>query len=121
VVVFNRNRMPNGHQIREYAVRDMQGKDLCSAKVQAVQQIGNTTVPYKLQLEWPAEKLKLNLQFNKPSLNSVTPEQAQHLFVRQPLQGVRSFDLAGGARPASYTGQLQQAGGIPRDGRISQR
>jgi hypothetical protein len=113
VVVFNRNQMANGHQIRAYVLRDMQGKELCAAQIQAVQQVGNITVPYKVHLEWPAEKLKLSMQINKPSLNQLPPEMAQNLFVRPTMKDIPSYDLANLGRGPS-SGQVQQAGGYAR-------
>ena len=111
VVEFNRNQMTNGHQIRSYILRDMQGKVLCSAQIQKVQRIGNATVPYQVQLEWPSEKLKLSMQINKPTLNQLPPEMAQNLFRRPPMKDIQAYDLANLARGANGGGQVQQAGG----------
>ena len=59
MVVFNLRGMENGGQIKAYVLRDMTGKDLCSAQIQSVQRMGGAVIPYKVLLDWPSEKLKL--------------------------------------------------------------
>ena len=84
--------------------------ELCSAQIQDVQRVGDMVVPYKLVLSWPAEKTKLSMKLNKPTLNQVSTEQANSLFTRVPLKDSPAYDLA---RLASVNpeerGQLQQA------------
>ena len=112
VVVFNRERVSkgNGGQIRAYLLRDMQGKEVCSAEILDVQRVGDVVVPFKVVLSWPAEKTKLTMKFNKPTVNQVSPEMAQSLFVRKPLKDSQPYDLARLAR-GGMDGQVQQAGG----------
>jgi hypothetical protein len=110
VVIFNRAPKANGGQIRAYVLRDMQGKEVCSAQIQDVQRVGDTVVPYKVVLSWPSEKTKLTMKFNKPTVNQVSPEMAQSLFVRKPLKDSQPYDLARLAR-GGFDGQVQQAGG----------
>jgi hypothetical protein len=114
VIVFNRNRMTNGHQIRAYVMRDMRGKDICTAQIQAVQQVGGVTVPYKVNLDWPAQKLKLSMQINNPKLNQLSPEMAQSLFVRSPIKDIPSYNLGLANSSGTTTGRVQQAGGFVR-------
>jgi hypothetical protein len=114
VVVFNRNNMKNGGQIRAYILRDMNGKDICSAQIQDVQRVGGVVVPYKVQLDWPAERLKLSMQINKPNLNQLSPELAQRLFVRSPLKDIQPYDLARQTRGSEVGGQVQPTGGYVR-------
>ena len=92
----------------------MAGKELCSAKIQDVQRVGDVVVPYKLILNCPAEKTQLTMKLNKPTLNQVSPEQARSLFTRVPLTGIQSYDLATRGRGGDDRGQVQQAGGYLR-------
>ena len=110
VVVFNRASKANGAQIQKYLLRDMQGKEICSAEILDVQRVGDIVVPSKLLLSWPADKTKLTMKFNKPTVNQVSPEMAQSLFDRKPLKDSQPFDLARLAR-GGFDGQVQQAGG----------
>jgi hypothetical protein len=108
VVVFNREA--RNSQIRAYVLRDMKGKDICSAQIQDVQRVGNAVVPFKLVLSWPEQNTKLSMKLNKPTLNQVSPESASTLFRRVPLSGIQSYDLANLAREST----VQQAGGVLR-------
>lgn len=112
VIVFNTNQMKNHQQIRAYKLRDMRDKEICSAEINDVQVIDGTVVPYKVQLIWPAEKLKMNMQLNKPVLNQMSPEIAKVWFNRPQLSGIQAYDLASQGRYSG--GQVQPAGGITR-------
>jgi hypothetical protein len=112
VIVFNANQMKNQQQIRAYKLRDMRDKEICSAEINDVQVIGGIVVPYKMQLDWPGEKLKLSMQLNKPILNQMSPELARTWFTRPPLSGIQAYDLASQGRYSA--GQVQPAGGMVR-------
>lgn len=111
VVIFDRNTLST-KPIRAYVLRDMQGKDVCSAQIQDVQRVGEAIVPYKLVLNWPAQNTKLSMKLNKPTINQVSPEQARSLFARVPLRGIQSYDLANLARDERNV--VQPAGGVLR-------
>jgi hypothetical protein len=116
VVVFNRE--PRNSQVRAYVLRDMRGKNLCSAQIQDVQRIGKAVVPYKLVLSWPEQNTKLSMKLNKPTLNQVSPESARTLFTRVPMSGIQPYNLANLAgderNGAHQNGSVQQAGGVLR-------
>ncbi|MCC6416918.1 MAG: hypothetical protein IT429_01575, partial [Gemmataceae bacterium] len=110
VIVFNRYKAEgNQPQITDYQLfDDASGQEICSARITEVQgSEAQGIVPRRLELRWPAEKLRLGLRLNKVALNPQTPPT---LFVRQRMPGVQSIDLATG-RPEPQLNALQQAGG----------
>ncbi len=111
VVVFDRNTR-SAKPIQAYVLRDLQGKELCSAQILDTQRIGDAVVPYKLVLNWPEnnQNNKLTMKLNKPTINQVSPEAARTLFVRTQLQGIQSYDLANLVRENN----VQPAGGVLR-------
>jgi hypothetical protein len=82
-------------QVAEYLLLDdATGKELCSAQITQVQ-VGNNgaVLPRRLELRCAigSEKVRLDMRFEGVSINAPLPPTA---FVRQPMQGVRSVDLA---------------------------
>ena len=65
---------------------------ICSAHVTEVQFDPKGGIfPRRLELSWPEQKLKLGMLLNGVDVNLTPPPQA---FVRLPMQGIPSFDLA---------------------------
>ncbi|CAN5296692.1 hypothetical protein BH10PLA2_BH10PLA2_06170 [soil metagenome] len=90
ITVFDKD----GTRVRGLKLCDAKNVEICSAQVVSVKRKDGVSVPYKLQLSMPEKKVQLHLQLNNPEINNVTPERAQFLFARQPLQGIPSYDLA---------------------------
>jgi hypothetical protein len=111
VVVFNRQPRKNEPRISAYILRDLRGNELCSARIQSTQLVGQSTVPYQMQLSWPDQKMKLGLQLNKPSVNQLPEEAAQRLFQRPQLQNIPSYNLADLSRSGRSPGSIQRVGG----------
>ena len=117
VIVFNRYPVrPPNPQIKEFRLEDgASGKLICSARVKETQVVLPTSMantneknptggllPKTLEIRWPEENIKLTLLLNRPQVGLPLP--AGHpAFVRRPIPGVRSFDLARGfdATPTS--------------------
>lgn len=98
VIVFQR-RPANGTQpqITDYLLLDdATGKEICSAKVTEVQMVdprSRAVVPRRLEIRSPEDKLKLTMKLNSITVNQTVPATA---FVRTPMPGISSFDLATG-------------------------
>jgi hypothetical protein len=96
-------------QVVEYALRDLQGRDLCKATVQRVAVQGGAIVPQQVKLSWPAQRMELALTLNTISVNSVRPELARTAFSRAELS-YQTYDLARSAPDARPTG-IERVGG----------
>lgn len=115
VIVFNRSQAKV--QVRAHILRDMRGKEICSAQILDVENINGIVVPRKIVLDYPAEKLQLKLKLfdttREVAVNRrYDANQAAALFTRPSLAGVRTFDLARDAY--NPTNQVRPAGGIFR-------
>jgi hypothetical protein len=109
VIVFNaREQKDHYPQITDFLLLDdATGKELCSAKILEVHRdASGTVVPRRLQLRWPEEKITLTLRLSRPVLNAQLPGP---LFVRRPLAGQPSINLATG-RPEGQPTGLQRVG-----------
>jgi hypothetical protein len=109
VTVFNRNQVsaPNP-QVVAHVLRDAQGKEICTATIAEVvvnQQTG-AILPTKVQLSWPAEKMKMSMQLNDVQVVQVTPEDAARKFSRRNLT-MQGFDLAQWKVDGAPTGYSQ--------------
>jgi len=113
VIVFNR-REARGTvpQITDYQlIDDASNKEICSAKVTEVQVVDRTSlavIPRRLELRWPEEKFKLTMKLNGVTINQQVPGTA---FVRAPMPGVSSYDLATG-RLDGTPNSLQRVQGV---------
>ena len=99
-------------QVVAYRVFDASNKLLCQATIDKVQRDpSGAVVPYKVLLEWPAEKLKLKMTLDGVTLNNPSTDVARNpeLFARP--RGYRAFDLARGTYdgPASH---IQPTSGV---------
>jgi hypothetical protein len=111
IVLRRRPVLPPNPQVTDFLLlNDATGKEICSAKVLDNQMDRATggLLPRRLVLNWPENKLKLTLQLDGATANVNFPAGFP-AFVRRPLQGVPSFDLALG-RVDSQPSSLQRAG-----------
>jgi hypothetical protein len=101
-VLFRRTeeKRPGMPQVVGHILRDASGKVLCEAKVTAVHVDRETgaVVPSRMELKWPSEKDRpsMKLMLDGIQVNTVTREDAGRFFVREPIPGVKAFDLARG-------------------------
>jgi hypothetical protein len=109
VIVMNRNEVfAPVPQVQAYLLLDdATGKEICSAHVQTTQVASSALIPRRLELRVPNDKSKLTLIFNDMKVNTKL-EATQ--FLRQPMVGVQSYDLANGLVPV---------GGVSRSPRPS--
>jgi hypothetical protein len=89
---------------------DRTGKEICSAQIQEVQvdRTHGALVPRRVVVSWPEARAKLTMRLDTITTNVDFPPGSP-AFVRRPMQGFRSYDLAAGRvdQPAS----LQRVGG----------
>lgn len=90
---------------------DATGKEICSAHITESQmdRSGGGLVPKRVVLSWPEQKLKLTMRLDTITAQ-VQFQPGFPAFVRRPINGVPSFDLAAG-RMDSQPGSLQRVGG----------
>ena len=96
IVISRRPVQAPQPQVQAYVLLDdATGKEICSAQIQEVviDPATGAVVPRRMELRVPAESARLRISFNKMDVN---PQLNAASFQRQPLQGVRSFDLARG-------------------------
>jgi hypothetical protein len=96
IIVFNSTVSKNKDepQVTDFELREEAGdKLICSAHISRRQVLPNSKaeIPREMKLRWPEAKLELGLQINNPQETQQFPPQ---IFVRTPLKGVPSFDLA---------------------------
>jgi hypothetical protein len=110
VTVLTRNNR-NQVQVSAHVLQDERGKEICSARVIQAQRDPATdaVLPRKVEMSWPAEKVKLVITLNEVGVNSGVPQGNGRLFQRPALDGVRSIDLARGFEPTSNP--VRRAGG----------
>jgi hypothetical protein len=109
IIVFNRD--PGKYQVREYILQDTRGKDICTANINDVQTIqsAGVTIPRRITLKWPEQKLTLTLKLDDVTVNvNFNGSQA---FTRQNMPGIQSYDLARNMLDGD-PGQLRPAGGF---------
>jgi hypothetical protein len=115
VTVFARGKVDVSKgrpQVVEYALRDLQGHELCKATVQRVTIQGGAIVPQQVRVSWPEQKMELALTLNTVSVNAVRPEFARAVFNRSDLP-YRTYDLARSAQDGSST-SIQRVRGAMR-------
>ncbi len=114
VIVFQRAQSPV--QVPRYEIQDANRKVICSAQISEVQpfqvpQLGQVSVPKRVQLSWPAERMEMKLVLHDLVLNpQFDGRMAGLLFTRPVLKDVQSFDLARGLNPTG--GAVRRAGGF---------
>jgi hypothetical protein len=110
VTIFSRD--PSSVQVREHALRDARGKDICTAQILDAQSVGNIVVPRKVQLDYPAENLHLRMQLYVDAGRDLIvnrPLEAT-VFLRPNLANIPSYDLAYGP---DNPNQIRRAGTLP--------
>jgi hypothetical protein len=102
VIVFNRKPATGDTpQVVAFVLKDAKGKEICSAQVQSVQLASQNAakLPRRMTLNWPEERISLSLTLNAAETKVDVPATA---FVRQPMDGIPSVNLATGkAQPTS--------------------
>jgi len=110
VIVFNSNRVKApAPQVTDYLLLDdASGKEICGAHISEVQIDRGTgaVLPKRIEIRWPAEKLKLGMRLDGLSINPPIPPQ---VFTRQPHPN--SFNLARMERDNSPPPQPFSGGG----------
>ncbi|MCI0685171.1 MAG: hypothetical protein L0Y71_23990 [Gemmataceae bacterium] len=94
VIVMKRTpqKAPNPQVVQYLLLDDATGQELCSAHISRAQQLaGGALLPQRMELRWPAAKARLDMTFNGAAINTSLPQTA---FLRNPMPGVRSRDLA---------------------------
>ena len=97
VTVFSRKMGVQGRPlVTGHILRDLQGKEICTATIFETQQSRETgaVLPFRLKLIWPEEKMEMVMRLNDLQVTTVTPERAQKLFTRSDLATLPAFDLA---------------------------
>jgi hypothetical protein len=111
VTVFNRYQArPGEPQVLAYILQDIKGNLICRARVERVQ-VDNATkavLPSLVKIDWPAQKLSMELKLSEVQTNVLDSAIAARLFQRTDLSGHESFDLARGV--------IDAPGGIRRAG-----
>lgn len=113
IIVLRRQPVnPPTAQVTDYLLLDeASGKEICAAHITNVQEdrAYGTRLPRRVEFRWPMHKLKLVMVLNGLSVNSSVPATA---FVRQPLQGVPSYNLASGQLEGAPGNPLQRVQGV---------
>jgi hypothetical protein len=97
VTVFRASQAPAGmpQVLAHRLIDDATGKEIISATIERVQVQGAAVVPKTVVLWWPQGKIKLKLTLDDITVNRKIARPDQ-LFVRRPLENIRSYDLAQG-------------------------
>ncbi len=96
-----------GGQVQAHILQDAaSGKEICSATILDVQNVGGATLPRRMKLSWPDAQLQLTMKLEEVTINQ--QRGSAELYVRRPLANVQSYDLKRGLDGPG--GQLQQAG-----------
>jgi hypothetical protein len=112
VIVLHRQpvKVPTPQVTAFLLLDDRTGKEICSAQIQEVQveRTHGALVPRRVVVNWPEQRVKLTMRLDTVTTNVDFPPGSP-AFVRRPMQGFRSYDLAAGRvdQPAS----LQRVGG----------
>ena len=95
VIVFERRpvRAPQPQVTDFLLLDDATGKEICAAKITEVQidRATGAILPRRLELRYPAEKMRLAMKLDSASVNQQLPAT---VFARQTMAGVASFNLA---------------------------
>jgi hypothetical protein len=105
----------NNGQVSGHLLQDAKGNLLCAAYITEVQpgRATGATLPRRVELVWPAEKLKLKMRLDGVTVNpQIGADRMAVLFTRPNLQNVQTYDLARG--PDAPASGLRPAGGIMR-------
>lgn len=102
-----------------HALRDAQGRDICTASISHVQTDPTTgaVVPRRVRLVWPTEQIELKMKLDGVRVAPIDQEMAARVFSRANLSNLTSYDLARRAVDSPGTGasgQLQRVGVPPR-------
>jgi hypothetical protein len=111
--LVERTKSPQGHPVRKVIVMnrrevkaptpqvtafllldDTNGQEICSAHITAttLNNVG-AILPYRMELRMPKQNMRMQLKFDGMAVNTQIVNTA---FMRQPMNGVESFNLATG-------------------------
>lgn len=108
VIVFQRRPARGAPVITDYLLLDAGGKEICSAHIQEVQtDQGGGSVPRRLELRWPDQKIRLTMRMTRQKINTPLNEA---IFARPRDPGITSVDLATGQPDPTGTA-LRRVGG----------
>lgn len=97
VIVMNRRPMqPPTPQVTAFLLQDdANGKEICSAHISEIQvdHATGAVLPRRIEFRWPEQRFKMAMKLDGIAVNAEVPATA---FVRRPLQGVPSYNLANG-------------------------
>jgi len=114
VIVFRRREVfPPQAQVTQYLLIDeASNQEICSAHILDTQMERGSkgVVPRRIELRMPSQKLKLAMKLDGMSANLALPAPA---FVRQPLQGIPSVNMATGKQDSGVQPVQAQGFGPP--------
>jgi hypothetical protein len=112
ITIFNRYAVQRAGepQVLAHVLQDANGKLICRATVQKVMADprSGATVPTKVKLEWPEQRLEMTMMLTDVQANVLDPAASARLFGRGDLTGHQAFDLARGV--------VDTPGGVHRAG-----
>lgn len=100
-------RGPNAGRVVGHYVRDAQGKDVWSAEINEYRQVDGLTIPRKITLRCPSQKLEVKMKMDGPRLNHLVSGKNYPQFERP--SGYREIDLARG--PVNSSSPIRRVGG----------
>jgi hypothetical protein len=113
VIVMRRHetKVPEPQVTHYLLIDDLTNKEICSAHITQTMVVtidtkSSAILPKKIDLHWRQQNATLSILMDKVAVNVALPPQS---FVRQPLSGVQSYNLARGPINGS---DLQRAGGF---------
>jgi hypothetical protein len=102
-------------RVQAYVLFDANKQIVCKASIPDAQTINGVTLPRRIVLEWPAEKITLKMKLDEVTLNQPIPQDlAASLFARPRIPNVPDYDLAR-RNYDSTTGDIRRAGGMNAD------
>lgn len=117
ITVFNRESNGSRTQVASRVLVDAKtNKEICRADIQSVHYdpTSGAVLPRVIVLNWPAEKIRLQLKFHELRVNGqMGQEQVVALFSRPQLTNVPSYDLARRSIDGNQTGLQRVRGQLP--------
>jgi hypothetical protein len=99
ITVFNRMiaSAPGQPQVLAHVLRDARGNLICQAHIQRIKvdRATNAVVPTRVRIEWPAQKVTMQMDLSDIRVNAIDKAQADALFQRGDLK-YSTYDLARG-------------------------
>jgi hypothetical protein len=107
-------------QVKALKLYDAQGRNLIAqATITSVRRdpMTQAVIPYKVEMSWPAQQLKLKMTLEGMALNTPKSNAATNpvVYSRPVLKNIRSYDLARGTYDTPPAA-IQRTGGVFRRG-----